>query len=198
MLTLHLVRHGAAEAAEARAMGHTDPPLSAEGQSQVGRLAERSTLRPDRLISSDLRRAYETAMLLGRRWGLEPVRETRLREMNFGSWDGKPWSEIESADAAGLRSWMENWVAAPAPGGESFADVATRTREWLDEIQSAPPESIVVVAHAGSIRALLCHLLEAPLEAAFGFAVDRACVSTVEWTGDRGRLVRANSPAIFG
>ncbi len=198
MLTLHLVRHGAAEAAEARAMGHTDPPLSAEGQSQVEGLAERSNLKPDRLISSDLRRAHETATLLGRRWDLEPARDARLREMNFGSWDGKLWSEIESADAAGLRRWMENWVAAPAPGGESFSDVAIRTRKWLDEIQSAPPRNLVVVAHAGSIRALLCHLLGAPLEAAFGFAVDRACVSTVEWTGDRGRLVSANSPAILG
>lgn len=197
MLIIHLVRHGAAQAAKARAMGHTDPPLSAEGQTQVERLAERSNLKPDRLISSDLRRAHETATLLGRRWGLEPARDARLREMNFGSWDGKLWSEIETADAAGLRSWMENWVTAPAPGGESFADVATRTRQWLDEIQSTP-ESLVVVAHAGSIRALLCHMLGAPLEAAFGFAVDRACVSTIEWTGSHGRLVRANSPAIFG
>ncbi|HSE44696.1 MAG TPA: histidine phosphatase family protein, partial [Gemmatimonadales bacterium] len=59
-----------------------------------------------------------------------------------------------------------------------------------------PAEEVVVVAHAGSIRALLCHLLEVPLSKAFEFPVERLRISTVEIGESGARLLALNSPEV--
>jgi broad specificity phosphatase PhoE len=194
MLTLHLVRHGAAQDAEGRALGHTDPPLSLEGLEQAKSLVERWTRAPGRIVSSDLRRATETAAPLAEFWGLDAKRDARLREMNFGEWDGSPWTVVEREDPARLQSWMETWVATRVPGGESFTDLAARAWDWFAAERVGYPEGeIVVVAHAGSIRALLCRLLEVDLAEAFSFPVDRGRIATVALSGAGARLVALNS-----
>jgi broad specificity phosphatase PhoE len=182
--------------ADGRAMGHTDPPLSTDGIDQVARLVAAWPRAPGRIWSSDLRRARETADPLGQRWGVRPALDGRLREINFGEWDGLFWNALERDDAARLKRWMESWVTERAPGGESFTVVSERVREWCLQCLADSAEEVVVVAHAGSIRALLCHLLEVPLVKAFEFPVDRLRISTLE-IGDSGpRLLGLNRPEI--
>jgi broad specificity phosphatase PhoE len=93
--------------------------------------------------------------------------------MNFGEWDGRFWNALEREDPDRLKRWMENWITERVPGGESFTLLSERVRNWYAQCLANPAEEIVVVAHAGSIRALLCHLLEVPLSKAFEFPVDR-------------------------
>lgn len=181
VFSLHLVRHGIAQGAEGRAMGISDPPLAPEGRDQVTSLSRRWTEIPTALVSSDLRRARETADLLAAPWGLEVSLEPRLREMDFGEWDGRLWTDLERDDADRLRAWRERWVTAPSPAGESFSDLAARVRSWFGDLErGAAPPRLLVVAHAGSIRALLCHLHRVPLEKAFDFEVHRAQVITLQ------------------
>ena len=117
--------------------------------------------------------------------------------MDFGEWDGRFWNEIEREDADRLKAWMESWVTVRVPGGESFSLVSERVREWYTECVESSVAEVLVVAHAGSIRALLCHLLDVPLAKAFEFPVDRLRISTVE-IGDAGaRLVALNGPEIL-
>jgi broad specificity phosphatase PhoE len=185
-----------AQDAEGRVMGQTNPSLSPEGVDQVEQLAASWPRPPDRIICSDLRRAKETADRIAARWGLEVATDVRLREMDFGEWDGRFWSEIERDDAERLQAWMENWIAIPAPAGESFTDLAARVERWAAECLDAESQSeLVVVAHVGTIRALLSHLLGTPLSNAYLYAVDRARVSTVEVSAEGCRLVAANQPS---
>jgi alpha-ribazole phosphatase len=177
-LRLYLVRHGAASDAAGRCIGHCDIPLTSDGAAAVDRVGALLSRRPDRVVASDLARAAESARVLARRWNLPVAYDRRLREMHFGAWEGRPWSELERHDTVRLGAWMEDWVRVPAPDGESFEDVVARAREWLGESQEAwRDEAVVVVTHAGFIRAILCLWLATPLDWAFRFRVDPASVT---------------------
>lgn len=191
------MRHGPALDADGRAMGHTDAPLSPEGIEQVARLVTAWPRAPSRIWSSDLRRARETAERIGRRWDVAPAIDARLREMNFGEWDGRFWNALETEDPDRLKHWMESWITERAPGGESFTLLSERVRDWYARCLADQAEEIVVVAHAGSIRALLCNLLEVPLSKAFEFPVDRLRISTVEIAESGARLLALNSPEVL-
>ena len=67
--------------------------------------------------SSDLRRARATAERIGQRWAVVPALDARLREMNFGEWDGRFWNVLEREDPDRLKHWMESWVTERVPGG---------------------------------------------------------------------------------
>lgn len=180
-MDLYLVRHGAASDTAGRCIGHCDVPLSPAGAEAIARVAAWLPRRPDRIVSSDLARARASADIVARHWDV-PVAgiDARLREMNFGEWDGVPWATLEQRDGARLRAWMEDWVRVRAPAGESFEDVVARAGAWLAEARVAwRGETVVAVAHAGAIRALLCTWLAAPLDWAFRLRVEPASVSVV-------------------
>ncbi len=163
-----------------RCIGHCDVALSPEGTAAIARTAAWLPERPDRIIASDLARARNSAQVLAEQWGLEVAYDRRLREMHFGEWEGLAWNDLERDDSERLSAWMNDWVRVRAPGGESFEDVVLRAQEWFDEAQSTwAGESVVVVAHAGSIRGVLCNWLGMPLEWAFRLRVELAGVSVL-------------------
>ncbi|MEO1480074.1 MAG: histidine phosphatase family protein, partial [Bacteroidota bacterium] len=182
MPTLHLLRHLPAAEANGRAIGHTDLPLA--DPDAPDRLAQAWPHEPPaRLVASPLLRAARTARALGAKWNLDINFEPRLREMDFGTWDGRTWDEIERDDAAALHAWMGDWTATPAPGGESFADVQARVGAWLAELvdgtSSEDDTTVVVVAHAGSIRAVLVQVLGLDPTQAFRLDVHHGALTTV-------------------
>src|SRR5262249_21292406 len=84
--------------------------------------------------------------------------------------------EVVRSDAARYEHWANNWVIQEAPGGESFADVIRRTGAWLSSLLTSTNDDDIVlaIAHAGSIRELLCHALGLPPARAFALCVDDA------------------------
>jgi broad specificity phosphatase PhoE len=174
-----LVRHGAAVTRRGACLGWTDAPLLDRAQTgaDMAGLA-RDIGRADAVVSSDLRRAHETAGLLAVRLGC-PLRVDRdLRELHFGAWEGCTWAEIERADPARYASFMRHWRRERPPGGESYAELAARVQRALTRIVAT---RCVVVAHAGSLRALASRLLdisparamELPFPPGGGMRIDR-------------------------
>lgn len=182
-MKLYLVRHGEAEGSEGRAVGQLDLPLSDLGTRNLEALAAswQGPPPPVRLFASDLRRAADSARVLARRFGVEPVLDARLREVSFGEWEGRAWDEIYESDRRRYDAWTERWWDLPPPGGESFANVAERSLSWFRELRDG--EDAIVVAHGGSIRALLVELLAIPRERAFDLQLSPARVSAVERGG---------------
>lgn len=179
---LILVRHGAALGAHGRCIGRTDLALSPEGRTAVRALARSwHGPPPSSIVTSDLARATATAAALGEGWGMTAESDARLREMDFGDWDGRSWRELGEADGARLDRWMSSWTHERTPGGEGFPDVALRVASWLAEVRAslAVGEPLLAVAHAGSIRALLCHLLGWTPTQAFRTSIDHACATAV-------------------
>lgn len=201
-MDLILVRHGGIDAGAGRCIGRTDLPLSTQGFTRVQRLAASWIGTPPRfLFCSDRRRAQQSAQVFAARFATEPLADARLRELDFGAWDGREWSDIHKTDGERHRRWLENWVIQDAPDGESFADVLQRTGSWLAALIGSTGEDdcVLAIAHAGSIRALLCHALGLPPARATALGVDEArvtrlrhrhgqfalrCLSTVQFQDD--------------
>ena len=181
-MELVLVRHGDVDAPPGLCLGQTDAPLSAAGFGAVQQLAATWTESAPRfLFTSDLKRAQQAASIFAARFAIEPLLDARLRDVNLGEWDGMRWEDVMRSDAARYEHWATNWVIQEAPGGESYADVIRRTGAWLSSLLAATHDDDVVlaVAHAGSIRALLCHALGLPAARAFALCVDHAHASRV-------------------
>jgi probable phosphoglycerate mutase len=152
MAIFYICRHGESENNKRkRLMGWIDTPLTEEGkQNAKSSAAKLSGIKIDRIISSDLGRAFTTAYLISREIGYnsEIVPDKYLREMNYGELANKPYEEYPRM------SPEENAVFIP-PGGESLNGMRSRVINRLVDIASEnDDETILIVAHDGTINAV--------------------------------------------
>ena len=138
-------------------------PLSAQGRTQARAISDALRSEPfDRIYSSALARAVETARTLGDSRGAGVVVDDRLQEFDFGRWEGLTWDEIVAAypHLAGLGA-MAAKLYAPE-GGESFLQVCTRVESFLDDLTQQDIAAAAVVTHAGVLHAMFSVLGLAP------------------------------------
>lgn len=175
MTVRHLVmlRHGQTEFnAGSRMQGQLDTDLTDLGRAQAVAAAEVLAKRqPLLIVSSDLRRAHDTALTLSERSGL-PVRvDSRLRETHLGDWQGLTHDEVDALAPGARLAWRDDARWAPH-GGESRIDVADRSLPLVAELVAGEPEwgaeepdrPVVLVAHGGLIAALTAVLLDLPVD----------------------------------
>ncbi len=118
--------------------------------------------------------------------------------MHFGEWDGRAWAELESADGDRLAAWMADWTTARTPGGEGWPDLLARVESWCVELRAGAEQGggpLVVVAHAGSLRAILGVLLDLPAVALFKLRIERGAVTELAVTGRGAEVVGLNLPS---
>jgi len=196
-----LWRHGRTEwNAEARFQGTTDVPLDPVGVAQAERAArDLATLRPDRIVSSDLRRARDTAEALASLAGLSVSTDPDLRETFAGSWQGLLRDEIIARDGDLFARWASGEDVRPG-GGESRLEVAARVsgsvRRHLDQVP--PGGTLVVATHGGAARAGIGSLLGLPIEhwTVLGGLVNCAWSVLEELPDGRWRLVEHNARSL--
>jgi len=155
---LLLIRHAESSwNALGRWQGHGDPPLSDRGRAQANALArELASETIDVLVSSDLRRAAETAAILGEARGLRPELNPRLRELDLGDWEGLTRDEIERKAGNALRRFDAGDLDVRPGGGENLREIEQRAFSIVAELVDAHPgRRLAVVTHLGVIRALL-------------------------------------------
>ncbi|MCV7225488.1 glucosyl-3-phosphoglycerate phosphatase [Mycolicibacterium komossense] len=168
-----MLRHGQTEYnAGSRMQGQLDTDLSDLGRAQASAAAEILAKRqPLLIVSSDLRRAYDTAAALGERSGLAVEVDTRLRETHLGDWQGLTHADVDAIVPGARLAWRDDARWAPH-GGESRIDVAARSRPLVAELVERRPEwgveepdrPVVLVAHGGLIAALTAALLDIPVD----------------------------------
>ena len=189
----YLVRHGETDwNRSGRIQGHTDVPLNDNGRMEIGLLAER--LAPcsfAAVYSSDLSRTSESADIIVSGLGVSAVADPDLREFSYGQWEGLSIREVEAQFPnayAQLMGAEDNSFVAP--GGESSAQVLDRVRRFCARVEERHFEAgdILVVAHGGTIRALLACLLDLPGDSLWKFEVGRASLSIVR-NHTRGRVL---------
>jgi broad specificity phosphatase PhoE len=156
--SLLLIRHAESSwNAAGRWQGHGDPPLSDRGRAQANALARelaRETI--DVLVSSDLRRAAETAAILGQARGLQPELNPRLRELDLGDWEGLTSDQIEGMAGDDLRRLNDGDLDVRPGGGENLREIEQRAFSVVTELVDAHPgRRLAIVTHLGVIRALL-------------------------------------------
>jgi len=202
-----MLRHGQTEYnAGSRMQGQLDTELTDLGRAQAVAAAEVLAKRqPLLIVSSDLRRAYDTAVALGERTGLRVQVDARLRETHLGDWQGMTHHQVDAAWPGARLAWRDDATWAPH-GGESRIDVADRGVPLVNQLILGEPEwgcdepdrPVVLVAHGGLIAALCAALLGLPVDSwpvlggmgnaswaqLSGHAPDAAAFSEVRWRLD--------------
>ena len=195
MTTLYLIRHGETEwNRNGVYQGQTDTDLSPRGLEQARALARRFAAHPlDLVLSSDLRRARRTAAALLENRNPPPPLEVdpRLREMSFGAWEGLAVDEIRRRFAADYAAYLADPGEGRPTGGESFRELGERALAAVQERAARPGvRRLAVVAHGGTVKALLCRLLDLPPQTRRQMLIDNASVTAVELREGRPALLR--------
>lgn len=99
-----------------------------------------------------------------------------LKEVNFGDWENKRWDVINQTD---LQNWMNDFVNQPPPGGESFRQLHQRTMQFIQSIFRQAYNSVAIVAHAGTIRSIICHLEKTELKDSFTILCDYGSIRKI-------------------
>ncbi|WP_163800354.1 glucosyl-3-phosphoglycerate phosphatase [Mycolicibacterium sediminis] len=170
---LVLLRHGQTEYnAGSRMQGQLDTDLSDLGREQASAAAEVLAKRhPLLIVSSDLRRALDTATALGDRAGVPVLTDTRLRETHLGDWQGLTHHDVDAIAPGARLAWRDDARWAPH-GGESRVDVAERSLPLVAELVEQQQDwgvddadrPVVLVAHGGLIAALTGAILGLPVD----------------------------------
>jgi alpha-ribazole phosphatase len=176
-----LVRHGFVGVKEERFLGRTDLPLSEEGKKQAERLRDRlAAEKIDAVYASPLRRAHATAEIIAAGHGLDVTSRDDLCECNFGQVEGLTFDEIQVKYPA-LAGELGVRKTGAFPGGETLEQLNDRIIAFLKTLEKhQPEETVLVVAHGGPVRLLICNLLGLGLEHWVQFRVDHASLSIVE------------------
>jgi alpha-ribazole phosphatase len=164
-MRLIFIRHGEPkEETQGKCYGSLDIGLSPAGQRQIeAKLAAIRNFKAEALYASPLKRALESAAVAGTLLGLETTISPELREINFGSFEGRSYQEIERLYPDEYRTWMENPTGIQFPQGESFSDVKGRVLRFKDSLLSNHPgETVVLVAHGGANRIILAEAMGIP------------------------------------
>jgi broad specificity phosphatase PhoE len=188
--TLLLIRHGHTPdntpGAGARLLGWTDAPLGDTGREQVHLLCARMLAErevPAALYTSPLRRALDTARLLGDALDVRPRLRAGLREIHCGALDGLPVERVRREHAV---LWRRNQAQEDDsfrwPGGESYAEFRARCLAAVGRIAAAHPGGrVAVVTHAGVITQVLGALHGIPAARWGAFRAGNASLTVVRW-----------------
>ncbi len=178
-MNLLLIRHGQTNwNLEQRFQGQSDIPLNETGRKQAAALAERLAAETfDAVYTSDLQRATETAKIIC----ASPIHpDPRLREVNFGDWEGLTYDEIKAKHPETLAAWEADIFKNAPPHGETLEGLAERVQFILDELRAKHQDQrILIVAHGGVLQTLICLALKLPPTMYWQFHLSTASLSEV-------------------
>ena len=196
MALFYFVRHGETEwNLEGRVCGRTDVLLSGAGRRQARLLARRLKSIPfEVMYSSPLRRALDTARIIGEATGHAPSVDDRLAELDYGTWEGKTFEEIRQADPAAYHAWVADPGRQAPPEGESGEQLVERAAPFLADVALRHTHgNVLVVCHKTLSRLLACYILGVPLsEYRRRVAVENAALNIFQHTEEGWRLTLLN------
>lgn len=152
---LYLIRHGQSEGNKTKTfLGHTDLDITELGHIQAENTAEFfKDIKVDVIYSSDLMRAYNTALHTAEKKGLNVIKNRNLREVNAGQWEGKTFAELETVFKDSYGKWLVDCGNAVCPGGESVAELQKRiVNEIIRIAEENQGKTILIFTHATSLR----------------------------------------------
>lgn len=159
-MLVYLVRHGETDwNKEKKFQGHADIPLNEKGLQQAERasfyLANKNI---SAVYSSDLMRASKTGEIIARLHGLQVIKDQRLREINFGVWEGLDFNNIYTQYRKEFDEWYRDTFNSTIPGGDSIKKVLQNILSFFEDLSKEGWQEVVVATHGGVIKSLLWHI----------------------------------------
>jgi len=177
-MDIYLIRHTQTAGDTGLCYGQSDIALADSFPDEMAALHNKLPEFDDcKVYSSPLSRCLQLAETFSDTVTTDP----RLQELDFGDWEGKNFDDIE-ADV--LQHWMDNFVTAAPPNGENFENLYQRAGDFWQELLATDAEQVLVITHAGVIRALLARALNMPLASSFQLRVDSGSVHKLRRSDD--------------
>lgn len=175
-MDIYLIRHTQTATAKGLCYGQSDVMLADSFPEDLFKLQQKLPLITDNslIFSSPLQRCLQ----LAKRLSTSVISDERLLEVNFGDWEGRRFEDI---DADILLHWTNNFVHSPPPNGECFSDLCQRVGDFWQALLTHNAAQVLIITHAGVIRALLTHILHLPPANAFHFQIDAGSVHKLQY-----------------
>jgi alpha-ribazole phosphatase len=176
---------------------HTKPDISkgiCYGQSDIGlatNFNEESSLVVSKIPNPTACKVYTSPLKRCKQLALKinpiVIEDAKLMELNFGDWELQAWDDIPREDTM---PWMTNFVNVATPHGESYIALYHRVWEYISYLTTLQTEQpIIVVTHAGPIRAILSKVLKINLKDSFNIPVNYGDIFQLKYTEDNLKLV---------
>ena len=194
MMRLLLARHGQTDDnIRGRIQGQRDVPLNEKGRDQARLLSRRlGGDKIDVIYASPLRRAWETAMTVAAPHQVEILANDSLKEAAYGAWEGLTWNEIRNKYPLAFAEWAVDRDRVP-DGAENVHDLAQRVYGFLDHVRTTHRDgTVLVVAHGGPLRVMVCAGFGIPVEKSVDMAIDNTALSELTFA-PRGAILRRHN-----
>lgn len=175
MQTLYLIRHTRPDIASGLCYGQLDIDVSDSFNEEANAVLNWLP-QLDLIITSPLLRTRKLAEFLAQ--NCEVRSDTRLMEKHFGAWEGCAWDAIARCE---IDAWAADVMGHAPSGGESAHQVMQRAQSFLRDLAQLPIHNIALVAHGGSIRAILALLACVPLTDTLNWKIDYGSVIAVRF-----------------
>lgn len=177
---IDLLRHGEIQGGQ-RFFGSTDVPLTNHGWEQLWTTIEVNPPSWDHIITSPLDRCSKFAHALGQRYSIPITQDKRIKEINFGIWEGRSAAELIETDAEVLTRFWKNPINNTPTNAEHLLDFQARVLSaWRDITSNHASQKILIITHGGVIRIVLCHILQHPLERILELEVAHATMRHIQ------------------
>lgn len=173
-MKIYLVRHTRVDMPAGICYGNSDVALAETFEEEARKVREQLRDIPfGKTYSSPLRRC----LLLAKELSGNAIIDERIREYDFGEWERRPWDDIYASDRG--KEWFEDYINTACPQGESFRAMLDRVRRFIDSIPETD-KNILIVTHAGIIRAFLILLENYTIDEAFDRKIAYGETVTIE------------------
>lgn len=176
MTELYLIRHGETDMnSKGVYYGWTDCGLSEKGVMQAEELADiLQNVDFDAVISSSLIRSVVTAVIVSGYTPDDIIKDDRLRELNFGDWEGMHQIEIKEKHKEIWDNWSKDWKNVAPPRGESFFEIYIRVKSSIEDIlKEYKGKRVLIVSHHGTMRIIPMILLGLTSDAYWSFTAEQ-------------------------
>ena len=199
MTRILLTRHGHVDGIKPkRFRGRENLPLTALGKRQAEAVAARIAreVKPVAVYTSGLQRCIDTGAAIGKACGVSSSVLDGLMDLDYGTWQMRTHDELKAEQPELFHLWHDAPQLMRFPGGESLQDVMARTTESLRHVlESHPGETVVMVGHDCTNRALLMQVLDQPVSAYWKLVQDPCCLNELEIDGAWMQVQRTNDTA---
>ncbi|AZB20142.1 alpha-ribazole phosphatase [Chryseobacterium indologenes] len=175
-MEIHLIRHTAVDNPDNLCYGFAEMPLKQSYDEDFKSLDLDHDF--DLVISSPSQRCC----LMAEHFKFNYKTDERIREMNFGNWELKKWTEIPEQE---INPWYKDFVSIKTPEGENLLEMQARVLNfWSELIKTQNIDKILIITHAGVIRLVIQSILQFPLENMFNIHIDYGKKGIVKLEGE--------------
>lgn len=171
-MNIYLVRHGqTSENKKGTYYGKLDVGLNKKGIEQIentSRFFQEKHI--DIAYISNTKRAYETAKIILDGKNIPILKDNRLRETDFGDFEGKSFEEISKNYPEECMLWQKDWKNFRPPHGETYMEMYKRVSSFMNELKDIKYDNVLIITHSGVIKSILCYIMDENVDLFWKFA----------------------------